>query len=79
MNNKQNMPASSSGKRRLVGLDRWLLPALGTPWRPGRIFQSKKTQRIFDHIGSALKLGLNRAGYSEHPPYQLPGYSYSPG
>jgi len=42
MNNKQNMPASSSGKRRLVGLDRWLLPALGTPWRPGRIFQSKK-------------------------------------
>jgi thiosulfate dehydrogenase [quinone] large subunit len=20
------------------GLDRWLLPALGTPWRPGRIF-----------------------------------------
>jgi thiosulfate dehydrogenase (quinone) large subunit len=24
------------------GLDRWLLPALGTPWRPGRIFQGKK-------------------------------------
>ncbi len=24
------------------GLDRWLLPALGTPWRPGRIFQSKE-------------------------------------
>jgi thiosulfate dehydrogenase [quinone] large subunit len=24
------------------GLDRWLLPAVGTPWRPGRIFQSKK-------------------------------------
>ena len=21
------------------GLDRWLLPMLGTPWRPGRIFQ----------------------------------------
>jgi thiosulfate dehydrogenase [quinone] large subunit len=20
------------------GLDRWVLPALGTPWRPGRIF-----------------------------------------
>ncbi|MGH2395401.1 MAG: DoxX family protein, partial [bacterium] len=20
------------------GLDRWLLPALGTPWRPGRVF-----------------------------------------
>jgi thiosulfate dehydrogenase [quinone] large subunit len=22
-----------------IGLDRWLLPALGTPWRPGYIFQ----------------------------------------
>ena len=21
-----------------IGLDRWLLPALGTPWRPGRLF-----------------------------------------
>jgi len=24
------------------GLDRWLLPALGTPWRPGRIFHDAK-------------------------------------
>ncbi len=24
------------------GLDRWLLPALGTPWRPGRIFHGTK-------------------------------------
>ena len=24
------------------GLDRWLLPALGTPWRPGRIFHNTK-------------------------------------
>jgi thiosulfate dehydrogenase [quinone] large subunit len=24
------------------GVDRWLLPALGTPWRPGRIFHSTK-------------------------------------
>jgi thiosulfate dehydrogenase [quinone] large subunit len=23
------------------GLDRWLLPALGTPWRPGLIFQER--------------------------------------
>ncbi len=21
-----------------IGLDRWVLPALGTPWRPGRVF-----------------------------------------
>lgn len=24
------------------GLDRWLLPALGTPWRPGFVFRSKR-------------------------------------
>ncbi len=23
------------------GLDRWLLPALGTPWRPGRVFEKQ--------------------------------------
>ena len=22
-----------------IGLDRWLLPALGTPWRPGGLFR----------------------------------------
>jgi thiosulfate dehydrogenase [quinone] large subunit len=26
------------------GLDRWLLPALGTPWSPGLVFQRKKTE-----------------------------------
>ncbi|MCL4559681.1 MAG: hypothetical protein M1281_03575 [Chloroflexi bacterium] len=24
------------------GLDRWILPALGTPWRPGLIFRERK-------------------------------------
>jgi len=24
-----------------IGLDRWLLPALGTPWQTGRLFRSK--------------------------------------
>lgn len=30
------------------GLDRWLLPVLGTPWAPGRVFASevKPTQRL---------------------------------
>jgi thiosulfate dehydrogenase [quinone] large subunit len=23
-----------------LGLDRWLLPALGTPWQPGRLFRN---------------------------------------
>jgi thiosulfate dehydrogenase [quinone] large subunit len=26
-----------------IGLDRWLLPMLGTPWRPGRLFQPDQT------------------------------------
>jgi thiosulfate dehydrogenase [quinone] large subunit len=26
-----------------VGLDRWLLPLLGTPWQPGRLFQRKQS------------------------------------
>ena len=26
------------------GLDRWLLPALGTPWRPGQIFHKHPSQ-----------------------------------
>jgi len=28
-----------------IGLDRWLLPALGTPWQPGRIFEGARTGR----------------------------------
>jgi thiosulfate dehydrogenase (quinone) large subunit len=24
-----------------IGLDRWALPALGTPWRPGKVFRPK--------------------------------------
>jgi thiosulfate dehydrogenase (quinone) large subunit len=27
------------------GLDRWVLPALGTPWRPGTVFQGGRTPR----------------------------------
>jgi thiosulfate dehydrogenase [quinone] large subunit len=25
-----------------IGLDRWILPALGTPWQPGRLFGREK-------------------------------------
>jgi thiosulfate dehydrogenase [quinone] large subunit len=28
------------------GVDRWLLPALGTPWRPGKIFQQEGAPTI---------------------------------
>ena len=24
-----------------IGVDRWLLPAVGTPWRPGRLFPAR--------------------------------------
>jgi thiosulfate dehydrogenase [quinone] large subunit len=31
-----------------IGLDRWLLPMLGTPWRPGRVFNQhpQDTERV---------------------------------
>jgi len=38
------------------GLDRWVLPALGTPWRPGLIFYSGHKQgdpRVVHHPGRA--------------------------
>ena len=25
-----------------IGLDRWLLPSLGPPWKPGRLFVPRK-------------------------------------
>jgi hypothetical protein len=28
-----------------IGLDRWLLPALGTPWQPGRLFEGSRAER----------------------------------
>ena len=28
-----------------IGLDRWLLPALGTPWQPGAVFDRDTAQR----------------------------------
>jgi thiosulfate dehydrogenase [quinone] large subunit len=38
------------------GLDRWLLPALGTPWRPGLVFQERTGthgQKQAEHPGRA--------------------------
>jgi thiosulfate dehydrogenase [quinone] large subunit len=43
------------------GLDRWILPALGTPWRPGAIFHTHggdvggggQTKRMAEHPGQA--------------------------
>lgn len=28
-----------------IGLDRWVLPALGTPWEPGTLFQEGAQER----------------------------------
>jgi thiosulfate dehydrogenase (quinone) large subunit len=41
------------------GLDRWILPALGTPWRPGAVFHSHDSssssggQQMLEHPGQA--------------------------
>jgi thiosulfate dehydrogenase [quinone] large subunit len=29
-----------------VGLDRYLLPMLGTPWKPGRVFEKRTGQQV---------------------------------
>lgn len=31
-----------------IGLDRWLLPALGTPWSPGRLFAPERQEAATD-------------------------------
>jgi thiosulfate dehydrogenase [quinone] large subunit len=41
------------------GLDRWILPALGTPWRPGAIFRSHEAG---GGGGGAAKKMVERAG-----------------
>lgn len=35
------------------GLDRWLLPALGTPWRPGLVFQGETETVARGRVGTA--------------------------
>jgi thiosulfate dehydrogenase [quinone] large subunit len=35
------------------GLDRWILPALGTPWSPGLVFREEKRQRLVQRSGEA--------------------------
>jgi thiosulfate dehydrogenase (quinone) large subunit len=29
-----------------IGLDRWLLPAIGTQWKPGRVFHKLTSARV---------------------------------
>jgi thiosulfate dehydrogenase [quinone] large subunit len=29
-----------------IGVDRWLLPAIGTPWKPGRVFHKLTAARV---------------------------------
>ncbi len=35
------------------GVDRWLLPAMGTPWRPGYIFHQDNTTRSAGEMGQS--------------------------
>ena len=39
-----------------IGLDRWLLPALGTPWRPGRLFGAELRPEEPGERGSSARL-----------------------
>ena len=29
-----------------IGLDRYILPALGTPWQPGKVFKKDETRTL---------------------------------
>jgi thiosulfate dehydrogenase (quinone) large subunit len=29
-----------------IGLDRWLLPAVGTPWKGGHLFAKDRTMKV---------------------------------
>jgi thiosulfate dehydrogenase [quinone] large subunit len=33
-----------------IGLDRWLLPALGTPWTPGKVFTARRADRTMSTV-----------------------------
>jgi thiosulfate dehydrogenase [quinone] large subunit len=52
-----------------VGLDRWLLPMLGTPWQPGWLFHRT---RVAYAAPAARHQGLHRQGPVRHP--QTPPY-----
>jgi thiosulfate dehydrogenase [quinone] large subunit len=39
-----------------IGLDRWILPALGTPWRPGYIFQRGGQEGAPQEMGESSKI-----------------------
>ena len=39
-----------------IGLDRWILPALGTPWRPGYIFQHGEQGEVPQEMGESSKI-----------------------
>ena len=39
-----------------IGLDRWLLPMLGTPWRPGALATQRDRRPLDDRPGDLRRL-----------------------
>jgi thiosulfate dehydrogenase [quinone] large subunit len=39
----RDLVSPGMAQRRLDRLDRWLLPVVGTPWKPGRLFDENRT------------------------------------
>jgi thiosulfate dehydrogenase (quinone) large subunit len=64
-----------------IGLDRWVLPALGTPWQRGRLLRRDRDRAEREHVGA----GEPRREYppderprSEYPPDETPRSEYPP-
>ena len=55
-----------------VGLDRWLLPALGVPWQPGRLFRHAPDRRVHPRRMPAVPRGRRFIPQPHHPFVPLP-------
>jgi len=42
-----------------IGVDRWLLPALGLPWKPGTWFRSQATPEVIPPVASPVASPVN--------------------
>jgi YHS domain-containing protein len=44
-----------------IGVDRWLLPALGTPWQPGRVFRRVLKGRVANEACPVCQMPVDPA------------------
>ena len=68
-----------------IGVDRWLLPALGTPWQPGRVFRRVLKGRVANEECPVCQMPVDPARVARiriqrlDLPLMLPGVQGAPG